>query len=119
MTVKDTIREHNHNTTHGPRSSQNETHSIPYVCKTCFVWFGVDLVFETGRGRYTRPSACQHPRGRARAKPLQVTDALIVVLELLADVSDEGLTIQTSTRVLISLWGSLMFGRVPGTRPEQ
>ena len=28
------------------------------------------------------------------------------------------LAIQKGTRVLISLWDSLMFGRVPGTRPN-
>ena len=33
-------------------------------------------------------------------------------------VQPTALSIQKGTRVLISLWDSLMFGRVPGTRPN-
>ena len=35
-----------------------------------------------------------------------------------ADFAVDATAIQKSTRVLISLWDSLMFGRVPGTRPN-
>ena len=46
------------------------------------------------------------------------TLAGVVVTVLMIMLQVRVLVIQKGTRVLISLWDSLMFGRVPGTRPN-